>query len=106
MPPLEAKKSMFARVRGEQGPAGEEMKLMFMDVRKAHLNPICEDAIYVRLPEEFGGGKGGRVVRLKRWLYGMRGARLGRNILRGNWRRWDSGEERRRRRHFIIQGGN
>ncbi|MEM8827096.1 MAG: hypothetical protein AAGD40_09285, partial [Pseudomonadota bacterium] len=57
MPPLEAKKLLFrmaARVRGARRRKGlEEIKLMFIDVRKAHLNAKCEDEEWVELPEEF-----------------------------------------------------
>ena len=49
-----------------------EEKLMFIDVRKAHLNPTCDDEEWVELPEEFWSW--GRYAKLKRWLYGMRKA--------------------------------
>ncbi len=54
---------------------GEErgrVKPMFLDVKKAHLNGIVRDDeyVYIELPQVAGGG----VVRLKRWLYGMRPA--------------------------------
>ena len=68
-PPLEALKLLF-RASMVQGDGEEETKLMFVDVRKAHLIPKCDDDVYVRLPEEFGG----KVVKLRRWLYGMRKA--------------------------------
>ena len=68
-PPLEALKLLLrASMVREEG--GEETKLMFIDVRKAHLIPKCEEDVYVRLPEEFGY----KVVKLRRWLYGMRKA--------------------------------
>ena len=47
----------------------ERRKLMFIDVKKAHLNgkvPYGEFA-FVKLPD-------GRIWRLKRWLYGVRRA--------------------------------
>ena len=40
---------------------------MFIDVRKAHLIPVCNEKVFVELPD-------GRVVRLKKWLCGMRKA--------------------------------
>ena len=40
---------------------------MFIDVRKTHLIPVCNEKVFVELPD-------GRVVRLKKWLYGMRKA--------------------------------
>ena len=46
--------------------------MMFIDIKKAHLNgKLAEDEYaYVQLPIEAGGGVG----RLRRWLYGMRPA--------------------------------
>jgi hypothetical protein len=79
MPPLEAKKMLFRNVAGIRGwrkRRGEaEVKLMFIDVRKAHLNGICEEEEWVELPEEFW--EWGRFARLRRWLYGMRKAAAG-----------------------------
>ena len=44
MPPLESKKLMAAGVRGQRRRKGlAEVKLMFIDVRKAHLNAVCEE---------------------------------------------------------------
>ena len=68
-PPLEALK-LLLRASMVQGDGEEETKIMFVDVRKAHLIPPCDEDVYVRLPEEFGC----RVVKLRRWLYGMRRA--------------------------------
>jgi hypothetical protein len=79
MPPLEAKKLMFRMVAKARGirrrQRRREMKLMFIDVRKAHLNAVCEDEEWVELPEEFW--QWGRYARLRRWLYGMRKAAAG-----------------------------
>eukprot|EP00973_Karenia_brevis_P000805 111256-Karenia_brevis.AAC.1 len=52
---------------------GRSRKLTFIDVKKAHSNPVCEEEIYLELPDEchcppgFSG-------KLKYWMYGMRGA--------------------------------
>ena len=73
MPPLEAKKLLFRMGAKERRVwrkgKWQRRKLMFVDVKKAHLNgKVPEDEFaYVRLPD-------GRVWRLKRWLYGMRPA--------------------------------
>ena len=79
MPPLESKKLMFrmvAGVRGQRRRKGlAEVKLMFTDVRKAHMNAMCEDEEWVQLPEEIW--EHGRYAKLKRWLYGMRKAAAG-----------------------------
>ena len=78
MPPWEAKKLLFrmgatmmnSTSRG--GSNDDEYVLIFVDVKKAHLNGKLEEDewAYVELPEEAGGGVG----RLRRWLYGMRPA--------------------------------
>ena len=79
MPPLEAKKVLFAMVAGERGRRRrrglKEIKLMFVDVKKAHLNAECDEEEWVELPMEFW--KWGRYARLRRWLYGMRRAAVG-----------------------------
>ena len=50
------------------------MKLLFIDVKKAHLNAKLEENeyVYVWLPEEAEAKL--KCGRLKRWLYGMRNA--------------------------------
>eukprot|EP00973_Karenia_brevis_P073367 10191978-Karenia_brevis.AAC.1 len=52
---------------------GRSRKLMFIDVKKAHLNPVCEEDVYLELPEECHCPPGycGKLVH---WMYGMRGA--------------------------------
>jgi hypothetical protein len=81
MPPLEAKKALFrmaaTRMKGNFTRKARKMKLMFIDVRKAHLNAACDKPhTYVKLPEE-AGAPPGICGRLLRWLYGMRGAAQG-----------------------------
>ena len=63
MPPLEAKKLLFAlaapRLVGRGTKKGQAMKLMFIDVREAHVNADCEkDDVYVELPPEAQAGTG------------------------------------------------
>ena len=59
MLPLEAKKMLFfMTVAGsafEQRGSKDEQKLMFIDVRKAHLNGVVDDQewVFVELPTEF-----------------------------------------------------
>ena len=59
MPPLEAKKLLFRMAAGVRGwrkrKGAAEIKLMFIDVRKAHLNAVCDEEAWVELPEEFLG---------------------------------------------------
>ena len=54
MPPLEAKKVLFkmaaSRMTGRSTLRGRRMKMVFIDVRKAHLNGVCEDEVYVDPP--------------------------------------------------------
>ena len=76
MPPLEAKRMLIrmSRVNGavRGDPHRGRVKLMFVDVKKAHLNGRLKEGehAFVELPSEAGGGVG----KLKRWLYGMRPA--------------------------------
>ena len=76
MPPIEAKRMLFrmAALKGsvKGDPRRGVVKLMFIDIKKAHLNgKLREDEFaFVWLPAEAGGGVG----RLRRWLYGMRPA--------------------------------
>ena len=52
---------------------GRRRNLLFVDVRQAHLNPRCEEDVYIELPEECGLGK--EVCgKLNFWLYGFRPA--------------------------------
>eukprot|EP00973_Karenia_brevis_P016473 2255863-Karenia_brevis.AAC.1 len=52
---------------------GRSRKLTFIDVMKAHLKPVCEEDVYLELPEECHCPPGfcGKLVY---WMYGMRGA--------------------------------
>ena len=75
-PPLEMKRLLFrmARVKGSVGGNDKDgqVKLMYIDVKKAHLNGEVDDDdfAYITLPKEVGGGVG----RLRRWFDGMRPA--------------------------------
>ena len=77
MPPLEAKKLLFrmaAACAGSRGGTSMNMKLMFIDVKKAHLNGTVgeDECAYIMLaPEDKVEGRCGR---LRKWLYGMRPA--------------------------------
>ena len=43
---------------------------MFVDALKAHLNGICEDDVYIGVPEKFC--RPGKRRKLNYWLYGFR----------------------------------
>ena len=79
MPPLEAKKALFAFVAGmrdKRRPQGRDgVKLMLIDVKKSHFNAKCDEEEWVALPDEFE--KFGMNAKLKRLLYGMRKAASG-----------------------------
>ena len=80
MPPLEAKKFRFnmacMRVKGLNTRSGRSMKLLIVDVRKAHLNGKCESDEYVERPAEARAGEG-KCGNLVTRLHGMRGAAHG-----------------------------
>ena len=44
--------------RAATSTIGSPRKLLFIDAKKAHLNPHCEHDVYVELPEEAGCGPG------------------------------------------------
>eukprot|EP00973_Karenia_brevis_P049163 6818831-Karenia_brevis.AAC.1 len=46
---------------------------MFIDVKKAHLNPVCREDVYLELPVECHCPPG-YCGELKYWMYGMRQA--------------------------------
>ena len=71
-PPLEALRLLLSRAATRRRDGGVR-KLLFIDVRKAHLNPICEEDVYVELPAEVGESEG-KCGKLKHWLYGFRPA--------------------------------
>eukprot|EP00973_Karenia_brevis_P062486 8688191-Karenia_brevis.AAC.1 len=50
-PPLEAKRMLMSRAATRRKD-GRSRKLMLIDVKKAHLNPVCEEDAYLELPEE------------------------------------------------------
>ena len=67
--------------RREQGQ--DEVRLMFIDVKKAHYNANCYEEELVELLNEFK--EFGNHAKLKRWLYGARKAAGGRMSLEADW---------------------
>ena len=47
--------------------------MLFIDAKKAHLNPKCEGDVYIELPAEAKGGIN-QCGKLNFWLYGFRPA--------------------------------
>ena len=71
-PPLECKRIILSRAATRRTD-GRYRKVMFVDARKANLNPTCEEDVYIELPEECGLGKEW-CGKLNYWLYGFRPA--------------------------------
>ena len=71
-PPLEAARMLLSRA-ATNTPSRERRKLMFIDAKKAHLNPRCVEDVYIELPEEAGVASGLCGI-LEYWLYGFRKA--------------------------------
>ena len=85
-PPLEAGRIVLSKAAtwrlGKEGSRGLR-KLMFIDAKKAHLNPKCHEDVYIELPEEVGAGTG-KCGKLENWLYVCRPAAQA--WARGWWR--------------------
>ena len=71
-PPLEGLRMLCSKA-ASVGRNGNRRKVLLMDARKAHLNPRCEQEVYIELPEEVGAAEG-VCGRLEFWMYGMRPA--------------------------------
>jgi hypothetical protein len=67
-PPLELLKALIAKAAMDR-----RRKVLVIDVKKAHLNPICQQDVYIELPAEAGAGPG-VCGKLEHWLYGFRPA--------------------------------
>ena len=71
-PPLEGKRLLFSRA-ATKGKKGKRRKMLFIDVKKAHTIPRCEQPVYIELPSECSAGEG-LCGKLNFWLYGFRPA--------------------------------
>ena len=71
-PPLEGKRLLESRAVMRRKDR-RKRKLVFIDVKKAHLNPRCYEDVYIELPEEAGRPKA-VCGKLRFWLYGFRRA--------------------------------
>ena len=71
-PPLELLRFMLSRQATRRGD-GRQRKTLFVDVKKAHLNPKCDQDVDVELPEE-AGVEPDEYGKLVHWLYGCRPA--------------------------------
>ena len=68
-PPLESKRLLISRAATRR-KGKLTRKLLFIDVKKAHLNPRCQQDVYIELPAEAEGGPG-MCGKLNFWLYGL-----------------------------------
>ena len=72
-PPLEAMRLIMSEAATTRsGRRGEELKLMLLDAKKAHLHAPAVRPVYVELPPE--RATPGKCCRLRRCLYGTRDA--------------------------------
>ena len=69
-PPLELKRMLLSKAASLHR-SDKRRKLPFIDVKKAHLNPVCDQDVYFELPEE-ANPQPGKVGKLIFWLYGFR----------------------------------
>ena len=71
-PPLELIRFLVSR-QATRSLTGRMRKSLFIDVKKAHLIPKCDEDVYVDLPAEAGAGND-ECGKLLYWLYGCRRA--------------------------------
>ena len=101
-PPLEAKRLLFSQAATRINGKGRR-KLLFIDAKKAHLNPKCEDDVYIELPAEAGGGPED-CGKLSFWLYGFRpAAHAWEHHYSKSWKRAGSREEMLVALSFIMK---
>jgi len=80
-PPLEALRILLCKVttiaRDRFGTV-LNLKMLVLDVSRAHFHPVCQRTIFMELPAEDGGGPGcDHVAILRRTMYGTRDAAHG-----------------------------
>ena len=74
-PPLKLKRMLLSKAASLHRSA-KRRKLLFIDVKQAHLNPVCDQDVYFELPEE-ANPQPGKVGKLIFRLYGFRPAAPG-----------------------------
>ena len=73
-PPLEALKFLLSLASSSPSKCGtkDEIKISFVDARRAYFNAKCDEEVFVELPyEDSANGKCGQLVH---WMYGTRPA--------------------------------
>jgi hypothetical protein len=68
-PPLELLKALLSKA----AVGDKDRKVLVIDVKKAHLNPMCDQDVFIELPSETGAASG-KCGKLIHWLYGFRPA--------------------------------
>ena len=83
-PPLDALKTLIALAASGRrnqklwGNKTGDVELLHTDISRAYFNAICEENVYVKIPEEDSEtGDEHRCAKLSVWLYGTRGAATG-----------------------------
>ena len=71
-PPIEMMRYMLSR-QATRRPDGRQRKTLYIDIKKAHLAPLCESDVYVELPTEAEVHED-ECGKLIHWLYGCRPA--------------------------------
>ena len=80
-PPLESKRLLISRA-ATSSKGKLTRKLLFIDVKKTHLNPKCQHDVYIDLPAEAEGGPG-MCGELNFWLWIQASSKcMGRSLLR------------------------
>ena len=70
--PLELKRMLLCKAASLHR-SGKRRKLLFIDVKKAHLNPVCDQDVYFELPED-ANPQPSKVGKVIFWLCGFRPA--------------------------------
>ncbi len=87
-PPLEGLRMLCSKaVSPSRKRRRDRRKILLMDARKTHLNPLVEGDVYIQLPEEAGAAEG-MCGKLAHWIYGMRPAAQAWEV------RWEDGGSR------------
>ena len=71
-PPLELIRALISRTASRNNYE-KVKKMLFIDAKKAHFNPKCDEDVYIELPAE-AGAPTGMCGKLNHWLYGFRPA--------------------------------
>ena len=71
-PPLKGLRMLWSKAAAKDS-RGKRRMVLILDAKMAHLNPPCQQDVYIELPAEANAGEG-KCGKLKHWIYGMRPA--------------------------------